>query len=258
MAGDGGTGDGGAGGGAGRLARRALRLLFPFIPAEAETPAEQLARQRRAREARSSGAVGRGGGRPVPLQLGAFPEVGSSALAPAPADAALAAPPVPARSGPGESLVGVHGRARPSEWDTIVMADTPGPAGCDEAVFVVVTRSAVLAETGPAEGLDELVAAASDALAPPYRARAVRREPALWAIGITEIDVAVLPDGTPGQDLMLACHGGERTVHVDDLPALLPLPELEALGAAAAGGPDFVARAARLGGDVWEIVVEPL
>jgi hypothetical protein len=249
---------GGETGGARRLGRRALRLLLPFIPEEAETPAEQLARQRLAREARSSGAGGRGGGRPIPLQLGAFPEAGSTAVAPAAVADALGAPPLPPRTGPTESLVGVHGRARPSEWGTIVLADTPGPAGHDEAVFVVVTANAVLPEEGPADGLDGLVAAASDAVAPPYRARAVRREPAVWAVAISEIDVAVLPDGTPGQELVLACHAGERTLHIDDLPVLLGLPELAELGARAAGGPDFVVRAIRLGGDVWEIVVEPL
>lgn len=263
MAGSSGGGTDGSGGrtaagGARRIARRALRLLFPFVPEEAETPAEQLARQRRAREARSAGALGRAGGRPIPLRLGAFPEVGSPALAPASADVALDPVLPPPGAGPAESLVGVHGRARPSEWDAIVLADTPGPAGHDEVGFVVVTANAVLPEEGPAEGLDRLVAAASDAVAPPYRARAVRREPTVWAVAVSEISVAVLPDGTPGRELLLACHAGERTLRVDDFPAFLPLPELEALGARAAGGPDFVVRATRLGGDVWEIVVEPL
>ncbi len=166
--------------------------------------------------------------------------------------------------GPRESLVGVHGLSRLRAWEAVVVVQAPGPPGVAEAGFVALADGTILADgadvsgTGAGAALAALADAVSESVGPPFRAQAVLREPGLWAVGANPIAVVELPAGTPGSQISLAVHDGERSVVIDDDPSDLDLPELERLGAAAAGGPHYVARAARLHGDAWELEVEPL
>ena len=169
--------------------------------------------------------------------------VGSSALPPLET--------APAWGGPG-----VHGIPRGRRWDAVVLASAAGPAGCEQLRFVVLDGGVVIAEEGPAAGLEELIAAASAELTPPYRAEAVLREPGLWAIAANGLAVVELPPETPGRHIVLSVSGGQRLLRVDDLPAFVPLPAVEAL--AAGLGADFVVQAQRLTRDVWEARAEPL
>ena len=167
---------------------------------------------------------------------------------------ASALPPLettPAWGGPG-----VHGIPRGRRWDAVVLAPAAGPAGCDRLRFVVLADGVVSAEEGPAAGLEELIAAASAQLSPPYRAEAVLREPGLWAIAANGLAVVELPPETPGSHIVLSVRGGQRLLRIDDLPAFLPLPAVEAL--AAGLGADFVVQAQRLTGAAWEARAEPL
>lgn len=151
---------------------------------------------------------------------------------------------------------GVHGIPRARTWDAVAVVDDPGPDGADRARFVVLPGGAVLAEEGPVAGLEPLVAAASAGLDPPYRAEAVRRDAAHWAVAATRIEVATLPAATPGNDIVLSVQAGARQLRVDDLPDFTLLPAVEALGSGC--GEAFVVQASRLAGDVWEIRAEPL
>ena len=174
---------------------------------------------------------------------------------------ATAAAPVPAFATPLDTTPhwggpGVHGIPRARAWDAVVVVEAAGPAGADRTQFVVLADGALVVEAGPADGLAPLVAAASAELSPPYRADAVRREPGLWAVAATAIEVSTLPADTPGKDIVFSIRGDDRLLRVDDLPDFTPLPAVEALGAGC--GAAFVVQASRLAGNLWEVKVEPL
>lgn len=145
--------------------------------------------------------------------------------------------------------VGIHGVHRPREWDVVVVAEAPGLAG-DEHRFA-------LAGPEPADpALAPLAAAVAEALAPPFRAHAVRRAGGRWSVGARRIEVVELPDGVPGEEIVLSFDGRDRVLEIDGLPAFRDLPELERL--AAARHETWVVRATRIGARAWEVAVSPL
>ena len=152
--------------------------------------------------------------------------------------------------------VGIHGIARPREWDAVVTADA-GELRGDEVVFVALPDGTLLVEEGDAEGdLNPLAAAVESALTAPYRARGVRRGESTWAVGGNRIDVIELEGDPGGDEVELAVTGEGHTLLVDGERAFGHVRELHALGA---GDFDaFVVRAARLDGNLWEASVEPL
>ncbi len=134
---------------------------------------------------------------------------------------------------------GIHGVHRPREWDEVatVEADVAG----ERAVFVVVGDDIVI-EEGP-DNVQLLADALS--LEPPYRAEAVRRTKGVWAVAGRRIEVVELPD-FGGSELELSRHGDERSLVVDGQSRFGSIPPLERDG-------DYVIRARRLSGDLWEI-----
>ena len=68
-------------------------------------------------------------------------------------------------------------------------------------------------------------------------------------IQVAELDV-------PGEELQLAASGGERTLTVDGERSFGTVPQLEQLGASL--GREYVVRARRLAGRVWEVEASPL
>lgn len=151
---------------------------------------------------------------------------------------------------------GVHGIARSRRWDAVVLVAAPGPAGAERVRFVALADGAVVVEEGPADGLQPLIEAVAAELAPPFRAEAVRREPALWAVAANAVEVVALPATTPGDHIVLSVQEGQRLLRVDDMPDFTQLPAIEAL--AGGLGPDFVVQAQRIAGDAWEVRAEPL
>lgn len=144
---------------------------------------------------------------------------------------------------------GVHGIARPREWDATVTADAPDVAG-DAVRFVVLPDQTVLVEEGGDESLEPLAAAVEEVLQPPYRARATRQSEAMWAVQARKIRVLEIPDGPAGETIELVTTRDGTTLTVDDAREFGSLPQLEGLG--------DVVRALRLDGDLWEIQVEKL
>ena len=144
---------------------------------------------------------------------------------------------------------GIHGIARPREWDAVatVEIDLPG----DTARFIVLPRTIVI-EEGPDDG--EPLADALD-LDPPYRAEAVRRSPHLWAVAGRKIETAELPDA-PGDEIVLTSRDAARELVVDGERAFGSVPQLERL--AARRGESYAAKATRVDGDVFEVEISPL
>ncbi len=165
----------------------------------------------------------------------------------------------PHDTGPRWGEVGIHGVARPREWDAVVAAEAP-ELGVGELEFVVLPDGTVVVDDAPAlepGALDPLAAAVETTLERPYRARAVWRGGSRWGVAARRIEVAELPRGVSGEEIVLSHAGAERSLTVDGDPSLGTIPALERLGAARAGS-SYVVRAERLADALWEIEVTPL
>ena len=154
--------------------------------------------------------------------------------------------------GPHWGEVGIHGLHRHREWDLVATVDAPELDG-EEAWFVVLDDDRIVVEDTTAD-LSALRSAV--ALAPPFRAHAVRRGGSLWVVGARRIETVTLVDDPGGDAVELAWNGTERTVRIDGEPTLAGVPELEALGGSRHR--TYVVTATRLVGPEWEVAIAPL
>lgn len=145
---------------------------------------------------------------------------------------------------------GVHGIHAPREWDVTVTGEAAGITG-DAARFVALPDGTLLVEEGPDDSLEPLAALVESRLKPPYRARAARQVDDRWAVQAAKLEVLSLPDAPEGDTIELAHSGDETTLSVDGSPVFGSLPALEARGERE--GRDYVVRAERLDGELWEI-----
>jgi hypothetical protein len=171
-----------------------------------------------------------------------------------------AAPRGPAAQPPGwdgeqRGEPGVHGVPRPKRWDAVTTADVPDLRG-DEVRFVALADGTILTEQDePDQGLSELATAVEQRLSAPYRAEAVRRGPAQWAVAASRIAIARV-SGLHGDEAELVSTRDGRILNVDGRPRFGSAPALEAVGEAQ--GPEYVVRARRLEDDLWEVEASPL
>jgi hypothetical protein len=150
---------------------------------------------------------------------------------------------------------GIHGLQRPREWDALVTAEAPDIEG-DAVRFVVLPDRSVLVEEGSDSSLDPLATAVEQSVPPPYRARAARQSESLWAVQAKRIEVVEIPDGPEGDAIELTRTEDGTTLAVDDARIFGSIPVLEARGERE--GNDYVVRAERLDGDLWEVRAEAL
>lgn len=168
--------------------------------------------------------------------------------------AGLAAAP-PGWDGEQRGEPGIHGVSRARRWDAVATADAPGLLG-DSARFVALPDGTLLDESDePAGALAQLADALEASLAPPYRAEAVRRTGDVWAVGARRI-VVVSEPRLEGSEAELVVTQGDRTLTVDGDQHVVRAPALEQAGARL--GPEFVVRATRLDGDLWEVEASAL
>jgi hypothetical protein len=148
----------------------------------------------------------------------------------------------------------LHG-GKPRRWDAVGTAEAPGLTG-EILEFTALPDGTLLVEDELSDDvLSPLVEVVEQAVAPPYRARAVRSEGDLWAVAANAIRVVEVA-GIPGDTVSLAVQDGERTLLVDERPAWESIPALEQHGAAVHA--DFVLSAERLDGNLWAVEVNPL
>jgi hypothetical protein len=162
--------------------------------------------------------------------------------------------------GPRWGEVGIHGVARPREWDAVVNAEAP-ELGVGQLEFVALPDGTLVVDDdieGELEpgSLDPLATALEAQLKPPYRAQAVWRGGSRWGVAARRIDVAELPADVEGDEIVLSVAGGERSLTVDGQASRGRIPALERLGAAR--GEAFVVRAQRLAEQAWEVEISPL
>lgn len=175
----------------------------------------------------------------------------------------VAGPAAPAAALPGwngehRGEPGIHGVPRARRWDVVATADAPDLLG-DTAAFVVLPDGTALFDDDDGEQPEQALVPLADAvearLPPPYRAEAVRRGPETWAVAARRI-VVVEQRGLDGEEAELVSQAGSRRLVVDDLAVLGRAPAFEAAGERAAA--DYVVRANRLDGDLWEVSATPL
>jgi hypothetical protein len=150
---------------------------------------------------------------------------------------------------------GIHGVPRPRRWDSVATADAPDLRG-DVVHFVALPDGTILVEEDePDDALSPLADAVESSLPPPYRAESVRRGPTTWAVAASRIAIVEVP-GLRGDEAELVVTRDGRTLHVDGRPTFSSAPALERAGEAE--GSEYVVRAARLDGDLWEVEASPL
>ena len=121
--------------------------------------------------------------------------------------------------------VALHGVARPREWDAIATAAAEIPG--DLVHFTSLPDGTLLVEEEVPNGALNPLADAIEASIPvPYRAEAVRRDDAVWAVGAKRIRVRSFPG-----------HDGDELELVEDAQIVI---------------------GRRLDGDLFEISVSPL
>jgi hypothetical protein len=146
---------------------------------------------------------------------------------------------------------GIHGIPREREYDAVVAAEAPGLGGNEISFVTLADGSLVVDEEEGDADLTPLAQAVEAQIAPPYRARGVRKGDDVWAVAARRITVAEF--SAEGEEIHFARRGDEHTLVVDGMRTFGSIPELEAL----ADG-DAVVRAARIDGDLWEVRVDPL
>lgn len=161
--------------------------------------------------------------------------------------------PTPHDTMPRWGEAGIHGLARPREWDETTLVEASQLDGT-EAAFTVLPDGTLLVDEEEERDLSLL--AGGLGLAPPYRAQAVRRDARWWAVAARRIDVVEVSEDVDGDEIELTVHEGERTLIVDGERAFGSLPSLERLGRERSDS--FALHAERLDGPLWEIRLTPL
>jgi len=171
-----------------------------------------------------------------------------------PAVPAAAAEP-PGFDGEARGAAGIHGVPRRRRWDVVTTVEASEARG-DAVQFVALPDGVlVVGEDEPAEGLAPLADAVERTLQPPYRAEAVRRAGTTWAVAARTIDVVRI-QGLDGDEAELAVTDGDRILRVDGRTTFGGVPELERVGRER--GSEYVVRAHRLDGQLWEVETSAL
>lgn len=160
--------------------------------------------------------------------------------------------PLPEIRPPGWMETGIHGVQRAREWDGVFTVEV-GDVPANEAEFVVLPDGSLHAATRTAAPLVEELRGSVE---PPYSARAVRRGPHRWVVGVRRISVVELEQDPGGDEVTLTVNDGERILLVDGSREFGSIPALERLGAG--HGDSYVVQASRLEGALWETRVVPL
>jgi hypothetical protein len=151
--------------------------------------------------------------------------------------------------------VGIHGVPRRREWDAVTTAFAPAVHG-DAVTFVGLAGGDLVVEEGDeTSDLAPIADAVEAKIDPPYRVAAVRQDRSVFSVGARRIRVVSLPD-VEAETVMLTVQDGSRELELDGDRIFGGLPALERVGEAA--GHDYVVRADRLDGPLFEFRVDAL
>jgi hypothetical protein len=161
----------------------------------------------------------------------------------------------PGFDGEARGEAGIHGVPRRRVWDAVTTVDAPSLRG-DAVHFVALEDGTVLVEEDePDDAVSELADALEQQIAAPYRGEAVRRDDGTWAVAARRIELVEAP-GLHGDAAELAVTRDGRALRVDGMGSLGRVPAFERYGEAR--GSEYVVRARRVEGDVWEVEASAL
>jgi hypothetical protein len=142
----------------------------------------------------------------------------------------------------------------PDERDAIVFTlDEPDLDGTAYEFVTFADGSMVVDEAAP--DVSSLADAVEASIEPPYRASAVRQNDGYWLVTAQPIVVEMLT--LEGDELELSLLAAVTRFAVDGAETDAPVPlRLMHIGEEAGG--DFVVRATRLDGDLWEVRADQL
>jgi hypothetical protein len=153
------------------------------------------------------------------------------------------------------TIPGLSGVPRPSFWDAVVSADSPGLPG-DTVNFVVRDDGSILARQDIAEELlDPLADAVTETVGPPFVAVAVRDEGDVWSAAASEAEVVDLEDA-PGDVLEVTRVAGVEDGRMDGAEVDLHLAPLNELLDWQGGDCSLIAH--RFKGDTFVVELFPL
>jgi hypothetical protein len=144
---------------------------------------------------------------------------------------------------------------RPREWDAVTPVEAPELQG-HSYEFAALPDGSLIVDDTVDEDLSPLAEAVERALAPPYRALAVRTDDRWWMVSARKLVVVEL--ALDGEELELSDVGGERHFAVDGIersPTKAP-STLVAFGQTE--GADYVVQARRLDENLWEVTPSAL
>lgn len=165
------------------------------------------------------------------------------------------APEPPGWDGGPRGEAGIHGVPRARRWDVVATADAPALRGDTVHFVALADGTLVVEEDEPDDALAPLADAVEVTIRPPYRAESVRRGPTTWAVAASRIAIVAVP-GLRGDEAELVVTREGRTLRVDGRSTFGSAPALERAGETEAA--EFVVRATRLDGELWEVEATPL
>jgi hypothetical protein len=161
----------------------------------------------------------------------------------------------PSWDGQARGEAGIHGVPRARRWDAVATVEAPELKGDRLHLISLADGTLIVDEDEPDGALAPLADAVDKVLTPPYRAEAVRRDGDTWAIAASRVELVHVP-GLVGDEVELAATREGRTLKVDGQTTLGRAAELERVGEAQ--GSEYVVRARRVDGDLWEVEASPL
>ncbi|MEX2612680.1 MAG: hypothetical protein WD380_03805, partial [Gaiellaceae bacterium] len=150
---------------------------------------------------------------------------------------------------PGLGEPGITGASRARTWDAVVSAHAPDLVG-ETVAFVVLPDGTIVVEQDlPDDSLAPLAEAVEVVLQAPYRAAALRNEGDVWSAVAEKIVIVDLPR-LDGETVDMTVVDGVRTLTVDGVSTIRPLPALDALVEKRG---DAVVHAERVDGDLFAV-----
>lgn len=141
-----------------------------------------------------------------------------------------------------------------SEGEIVFTLDAPDLLGDSYEIVTLPDASVLVDEAAP--DVSDVAEAVEQDLTPPYRASAVRQSDGYWLVKARPIDVESL--SVSGGELELSVLDGEIHFAIDGGDADVARIPSRLMRVGEQAGTDFIVRATRLDGDLWEVRAGPL
>ena len=143
--------------------------------------------------------------------------------------------------------------AEPDGDEVVFTLDAPELTGSSYEIVTLPDASVLVDEDAP--DVSDVAEAVEQDLDPPYRATAVRQGDGYWLVTARPIEVELL--SLAGDEIELSSADGATSYTVDGQGADLSRIPAQLTARGEREGDDYVVRATRLDGDLWEVEAKP-